>query len=89
MKRILIVDDEASIREGLRNAIKRLCDFDGEIMTVETGREAMREVSLRSYHVCFLDIELPDINGLIVLKQIHDISPGTKVAMISASRVPY
>lgn len=87
MKRILIVDDEPSILEGLSSALRKLCDFRGQIKTVETGTDAIVEMNLSPYWVCFLDLQLPDVDGLDVMDEIHEISPETNVAIISASSV--
>ncbi len=84
IKRILIVDDEQLIREGLSKALHKLCDFQGEIKTVGTAGEAIDEISLYFHDICFLDIDLPDLNGLDVMKKINEISPETRVAIITA-----
>lgn len=85
MKKILIVDDEQSTLLGLSKAMYKCCDFDGEVKTVENGKDAIHEISHCQYDICFLDLILPDIHGLDVLKKINEISPGTKVAVMSAS----
>jgi len=87
MKRILIVDDELAILTGLSKALRELCGFPGEIRTVVNGREAVYEVCHCFYDLCFLDIKLPDINGLDVMKDIHYISPETNIMLMSASHL--
>jgi DNA-binding NtrC family response regulator len=87
MKKILIVDDEPTILAGLSRALYKVCDFTGEVKGVSTGRDAILEVYLSPYWVCFLDLELPDVGGLDVMDEIQAISPATKVAIISASAV--
>ena len=52
--------------------------------TVETGKSALQEIASWPYHLCFLDIFLPDIDGVEVLKRIKEISPQTKVVMMTA-----
>ncbi|MBI5409033.1 MAG: response regulator [Nitrospirae bacterium] len=85
INRILIVDDEPLILTGLSQALHKVCGFKGEVRTVVNGREAIEEVSLCSFDICFLDINLPDINGLIVMKEIKEVSPKTKVVIMTAS----
>jgi len=87
LKRILIVDDHPLNLIGLSRALKVLCDFHGEIKTVENGREAIEEFGLHFYNICFLDINLPDMNGLDVMKKIHDTSPETDVVIISGHMI--
>ncbi len=84
IKKILLVDDHVSFLAGFSKALKRYCDYNGEITAVENGERAINEVSSSLYDICFLDINLPDINGLDVMKRIHDITPSTKVVIMSA-----
>ncbi|RJQ51543.1 MAG: response regulator [Nitrospiraceae bacterium] len=83
-KRILIVDDEALIRSGLS---KCLSSNNAEIRTVSTGAGALDEIRSYPYDLCFLDIHLPDINGLDVMKTIKDSSPQTRVVIMTAHHV--
>jgi DNA-binding NtrC family response regulator len=85
LKRSLIVDDELTILTGLSKALHELCGFRGAVRTVVNGREAIYEASLCFYDICFLDIRLPDINGLEVMRDIKEISPETKIIFMSAS----
>ena len=68
MKKILIVDDEVAILSGLSRTVRDLCGFHDEVRTVVNGREAIYETGCCFYDICFLDISLPDINGLLVKK---------------------
>jgi len=86
-KRILIVDDEPSILSGLSKAINKFCNFRGGIKTVENGKDAIKEISLCFYDICFMDIQLPDLNGLDVMKRVGEISPGTKVAIMTSAAI--
>jgi DNA-binding NtrC family response regulator len=84
MKRILLVDDEAFFLQVLNRALE---SPSTEVKTVKTGKEALREVAAAPYHFCFLDICLPDIDGTEVLKRITEISPKTRVIMMTAGDV--
>lgn len=86
-KKILIVDDEQTIREGLSKALCQFCDFHGEIKTVENGKDAIEEISRCFYDVCFLDMRLPDSNGIDVMKKINELSPETKIAVMTGSPI--
>jgi len=81
MKKILVVDDEAFFLHGLGNALQTATT---EVTVVETGKSALQELASSTYHLCFLDICLPDIDGVEVLKRIKEISPATKVVMMTA-----
>jgi CheY-like chemotaxis protein len=84
INKILIVDDQSSILSGMSRALHKYCDYHGEIMAVESGKKALGEVSTCFYDICFLDLNLPDINGLEIMEQIHSISPKTKVVIMTA-----
>ena len=85
MKRILIVDDETLILSQMSEALYICCDFKGEINTVENGNDAIKEISRWFYHICFLDINLPDMDGLEVMKGIKAISPETSIVIMTGS----
>jgi DNA-binding NtrC family response regulator len=81
MKRILVVDDE----QLLLQAFYRTLQTDlTEVTTVETGEAALSEIASSHYHLCFLDIYLPGMDGTEVLKRMRTISPKTKVIVMTA-----
>ena len=70
--RILIVDDDESIRKVLRTILEE------EGYTVETassGQEAIRKSNERFYNLALIDIRLPDIQGTQLLAMIRDTVP--------------
>ena len=85
MKRItvLLVEDHAVVREGLRNLIELEVDFEvaGE---AHTGREAVVQVQKLQPDVVLMDIAMPLLNGLEATRQMLKANPGTKVLMLSA-----
>lgn len=84
MNRILIADDEAFLLQGLSRALQNPATY---VMMVETGAEAVAEVASSFYQLCFLDLYLPDLDGTKVLERIKEISPATKVVMMTAGIV--
>ncbi len=85
MKNILLVDDQKTFIDGLSKALNRYCDFHGDIRAVNDGESAIEEVASNFYDLCFLDIKLPGMDGLDVMDKIHDISPETRVVIMSGS----
>ena len=81
MKRILVVDDEQLLLQGFNKGLQT--DVT-EVTTVETGEAALSEIASSHFHLCFLDVFLPDMDGTAVLKRIKTISPKTKVIMMTA-----
>jgi CheY-like chemotaxis protein len=72
MKQVLLVDDEKFFLQMLDRALQ---SPSLEVKAVGTGQAALQEVAKAPYHLCFLDIYLPDLNGTEVLKKIAEISP--------------
>jgi two-component system response regulator PilR (NtrC family) len=80
-KSVLIVDDEADIRELLVLTLSRMgVDADA----VSTIKEAKEALEARPYDLCLTDMRLPDGDGLALLKHIADNHGNTPVAVITA-----
>lgn len=72
MKRIMIIDDDKSILRTLTRVLqKRGYSTD----TAETGREAEEKINKQAYDLALIDVKLPDIDGLDLLKKIHATKP--------------
>ena len=84
-KRILIVDDDVPFLKGLSKALNKCCGFQGEVSVAENGEKALADIRYCPYDLCFLDVNLPDMNGLDIMKTILEISPRTKIAIMTAS----
>ena len=78
--KILIVDDEDSVREGVSFGLKRHYQVD----TAPTGEEALEMVSKTPPDLVLLDIGLPGIDGIDVLKQVKQFDSKIMVIMITA-----
>ena len=84
MKRILIVDDENLIRYSLSAALRQ---DDTYVKAVEYGKDALSEINHIFYDLCFLDVNLPDMNGLDLMKVIKKSSPATKIVIMTGGVV--
>src|SRR5271170_3010377 len=79
--RILIIDDEAGIRESL----EVLLSLEGyTIDTAPDGEAGLNALGQRSYDLVLLDLALPGMNGIEVLGQIRERYPDLPVIMITA-----
>ena len=67
MRSILVADDHAVVRRGLRQVIAEDCD-GAVVEEASTGQAALDAVRRQDWAVVILDINLPDKNGLEVLK---------------------
>src|SRR6266852_1297372 len=78
---VLIIDDEAAIRESLET----LLEFEGySVESAETGEEGLAKLAERAYDLALLDFALPDRNGLEILADIRTHDPQLAVIMITA-----
>ena len=77
---VLIVDDEAGIRESLREIFE---DEGYEVFTAEAGQEALQMIDSIPVDLVFLDIWLPDRDGMEVLEDIKTKRESLPVVMIS------
>jgi len=84
VKKILIVDDEDLIRYALTTALQR---EDTCARSVSCGKDALAEIDHTVYDLCILDIHLPDMNGLDIMKTVKKVSPATKIIIMTASEV--
>ncbi|MFC1920337.1 response regulator [Chloroflexota bacterium] len=82
MIRTFIADDHAIVRRGLRQIVAETTDIviAGE---ASTGKEALQEILTNNFDVILLDITMPDINGLDILKEIKRQRPEIKVLILS------
>jgi two-component system, NarL family, response regulator LiaR len=80
--RVVLVDDHPAMRAGVRSVLERTSDI-AVVGEASTGEQAM--ALLRSSHadVVFLDIGLPDIDGIALLGDIGKLCPDTKVIILS------
>ena len=82
MIRVMITDDHAIVRQGLKQILSETEDISvtGE---AETGFQAIKIVRQQEFDVMLLDISLPDRNGIEVLKQIRKDRPSLAILMLS------
>ena len=78
---ILIVDDDEGMLKTL-NYI--LVDKGYEVVPCSTGAEAITLVNRRTFDIALIDIKMPGMDGVAVLKAIKKLSPDTSIMMITA-----
>jgi DNA-binding NarL/FixJ family response regulator len=83
MIRILIADDHAIVRAGLKQFVADQADMT-VVGEAATGAETVSLVRSEPYDVVLLDISMPDRNGVDTLKQLKQIRPEMPVLMLSA-----
>jgi len=84
MTGILIVDDEVLILYSLSRTFSHC---GAEVTAVESGAAALELIRKGTYELCFLDVQLPDANGLELMMVIRKLSPATKVIIMTANEL--
>ncbi|MFA8434440.1 MAG: sigma-54-dependent transcriptional regulator [Marinifilaceae bacterium] len=80
MSKILVIDDEKSIR----NTLKEILGFEDYVVSIaENGLEGLELVKNDEFDVILCDIKMPKMDGIEVLEQLHVMAPDTPVIMIS------
>ena len=78
---VLVVDDEKLIRWSVS---KRLTRTGYDVETAETGEDALAQLNATAHELMLLDVRLPGIDGIEVLKQALEMQPELIVVMMSA-----
>ncbi len=79
-RRVLVVDDEATVREAVEAALQaKGCD----VTLAKDGRQALRAIRQERFDLIFLDILLPSLGGSSVLKSIKRREPEAVVVLIT------
>jgi DNA-binding NtrC family response regulator len=78
--RVLLVDDEIEFVSALAERLN-LRGFDAD--TATSGEEALQKIAASPPQVVLLDMLMPGMNGLEVLKRIKRIHPGVKVILLT------
>ena len=80
--KVLICDDSVLIRKKLRSILEK-CKC-GEVFEAENGNVAVELVKVHNPDLIFMDIVMPDKDGIEALKEIMKINPNTKIVMASS-----
>lgn len=78
--RILVVDDEATVRQSIKLA---LAGEGYSIDTAASGEEALRQGALAGYDLVLADMMMPGVSGLDLLKGIQVKDPAARVVIIT------
>ncbi|MDT8912444.1 response regulator transcription factor [Amycolatopsis sp. PS_44_ISF1] len=81
MIRVVVVDDEQLIRSGIGLILQAA---DGiEVVATATGADAVQEIGAHEPDVVLLDIRMPDVDGLTVLRRVRERPDAPAVAMLT------
>lgn len=81
MSKILIVDDEKSMREGLSDNLL----FEGfQVELAENGAVALEKIKLQKFDLIILDVMMPEVSGFDVCKKIRQDNINTPIILLTA-----
>ncbi|WP_320006230.1 response regulator [Maridesulfovibrio sp.] len=80
--RILLIDDEKGFSSVLA---KRLTRRGVEVITAEDGADGLFKLDMEFFQVVILDMKMPGMNGLQVLKTIKNRHPGVEVILLTGN----
>ncbi|MBW1675072.1 MAG: sigma-54-dependent Fis family transcriptional regulator [Deltaproteobacteria bacterium] len=78
---IMVVDDELIVRESLKGWLEK---FGYGVDTAEDAREALEKLEREGYALLFVDIKMPGMDGVELLKRVKEDQPDVIVVMITA-----
>lgn len=81
IEKILIVDDEALVRNFLAETLRRK---NLEVSTAENGMKAVQLLKENVYDLVITDMRMPDLTGIDIIKKVRELSPSTLIIVITA-----
>lgn len=84
--KIVIADDSISARALLKHAIKEAIKDDYETFEAKDGAEAVVLYKNEQPDIVFMDLTMPNMNGMEALREIKKIDSNAKIVMITADR---
>src|SRR5687767_2660286 len=81
--RILIVDDNASLAENLRDVLEGASGLGARVSAVASGLDAERVARERGFDVALVDVKLPDVNGVQLVRALRAAAPLSEVVLIT------
>lgn len=78
--RILVIDDEPMMADSLK---QNLAEEGYTVDTAATGAEAIELFDRGGHHLCICDLQLPDVDGMEILRHVKETKPSTEVIVVT------
>lgn len=85
--RIILVDDHAMLREGIAGLLDAQADMR-VVGSFASGRAAVDFVAHEQVDVAIVDMAMPEMNGVEIVRRLQDVSTGTQILMLSMHSHP-
>lgn len=93
-KKILVVDDDEAIREVIKSCLEELAGW--EVLLAASGLEGLRIANSEPLDAILLDISMPEMNGIEMLRKLQENSPAREIPVflltarvLSGDRQPF
>ncbi|HIW32752.1 MAG TPA: response regulator [Candidatus Paenibacillus intestinavium] len=83
MYRLLVVDDEAIIADGLAEVMQGVADMELDVYKAYSGVDALKLFDNTRFDIVLTDIRMPDMDGLQLLEEIRTLSPRCRVIFLT------
>ena len=80
-KHILVIDDEEAVRKSFCLALE---DTGYQVDTAQSGEEGIKKAKKSEYDIIFLDLKMPEMNGVQTLREIRKIDETVSVYIVTA-----
>ncbi|MCC6645424.1 MAG: response regulator [Polyangiaceae bacterium] len=81
--RILIVDDNEALVANLRDILEGARELSAEVATTHDGRAAILHAAARGFDVALVDVKLPDMSGVDVVRRLREANPRGEVVLVT------
>ncbi|MCP4658160.1 MAG: response regulator, partial [bacterium] len=79
---VLTIDDEKAVRESFRHFLE---DYDYEVLEAENGRVGLEVFERERPDLVLVDLRMPEVDGLEVLRRVPESSPETPIVVVSGT----
>ena len=79
--KVIIVDDQIGVLESFKEILK-IKDYD--VSGFQSGKEAIESMKTNKYDIAFVDLKMPEMDGIEVLKKIKENDPSVEVVIVTA-----
>ena len=83
MMKILVVDDEKLIRQGIKTMLERTGKEKYEVDLSSDGEEAIQQINKKNYDIIITDIKMPEINGIELMQYLDENKMKSHVIILS------
>lgn len=88
IKEVLICEDHSFIQLGIEIALKEILPEACSYAVAKCGAEAIALADSTQFHLAFVDLGLPDMSGTVVVEKLKEISPKTRIMVVTSCDNP-